>query len=135
MTECHKNLFIEFKSDSNSRNDKQDRYLEGAIGKGMKKVLGGIIDLASVSTYEEKYQYLLGTLHNFGLVKRENGNIHPTPRYSKIDRIYIQPHELKGDDPKNTIYYQTLADSISRCYKGSELMERFASSIMEWSTD
>lgn len=135
LTECHKNLFIEFKSDSNSRNDKQDRYLEEAIEKGMKKILGGIIDLASVSAYEEKYQYLLGTLHNFGLVTRENGNIHPTPHHSKINRIYIQPKRLKRDREKDIIDYKKLADSISRCYKGSEFMKSFARSIKNWSGD
>ena len=103
----------------------------------MGEIIQGIIDLASASTYkyEEKYQYLLGKLQNCGLITRENGNIHPTPNQSKIDIIYIQPQELEEDDSKNTIYYETLADSISRCYQGSELIERFASSISQWSKD
>jgi len=135
LTECHKNLFIEFKSDIGSLNDGQNGYLKKAKKCGMEKILDGIIKIASVSTYEKKYKHLLEKLHNCGLIKGENGNIHQTARQSTIDLIYILPTKPKKDIKQEIIYYETLADSISRSYKGSEIMERFASSIMEWSND
>lgn len=133
LTECHKNLFIEFKSDIRSLNDEQNRYLEKAKKCGMEKILDGIIKIASVSTYENKYKHLLGKLHSCGLITGENGNIHPTARQSIIDLIYILPTKPKKDVKQEIIYYESLADSIFRSYKGSEMMERFASSIREWS--
>lgn len=135
LTECHKNLFIEFKSDIRSLNDGQNRYLEKAKECGMEKILDGIIKIASVSTYQNKYEHLLGKLRSCGLIKGENGNIHPTAQRSTVDLIYILPTEPKKDVEHEIIYYESLADSISRSYKGSEMMQRFSSSIREWSND
>jgi len=135
LTECHKNLFIEFKSDIGSLNDGQNGYLKKAKKCGMEKILDGIIKIASVTTYKNKYEHLLGKLNSCGLITGENGNIHPSAKQSIIDLIYILPTKPKKDIKQEIIYYETLADSISRSYKGSEMMERFASSIIEWSND
>lgn len=135
LTECHKNLFIEFKFDSKSRNDKQNDYLKKAIERGMEEILKGIIRIASVNTYKKKYGYLLEKLKNFELVTRRANNFHATPRQSAIELIYIQPKVLKGDEGKFIIDYERLADSICKCYNGSAFMERFANSIRNWSSD
>ncbi len=56
------NVFIEFKTDSNSRRTKQDEYLQAAKNVGMKKILEGIVDISKASSYKTKYSYLLNKL-------------------------------------------------------------------------
>ena len=62
------NYFVEFKTDSSSRRDKQDWYLMEANNKGMQKIVDGIVRIASVSSYKKKYNHLLSKLKQLKLL-------------------------------------------------------------------
>ena len=76
-TEDKQNIFIEFKSDSRSRREKQDRYLKLASEVKMKAILEGIIQIFKVTSYKYKYIELLKKLQEAGLIKQLKGEYFP----------------------------------------------------------
>ncbi|MCV6637238.1 hypothetical protein [Candidatus Albibeggiatoa sp. nov. NOAA] len=56
------NLFIEVKSDSNSHNSKQEKYLQELLKFNMSEILLGIKQIYSVTSLKKKYKRLLSEL-------------------------------------------------------------------------
>ena len=67
-TKDNSNLFIEFKTDSNSRRDKQDAYLNASKNVGMNEIIDGILKIYKVTSYKKKYKFLLTVFFVFGLL-------------------------------------------------------------------
>ena len=130
-TKCGRNLFIEFKSDSGSRRQKQDDYLQCASNLKMDQVLGGILQIAGVSTFKEKYGHLLGKLRQASLIDETKPLVGP----EDIRVMYVQPKHLAGDSDKELILYPKLAAVIRSVFPGGELMERLALSLEKWAAD
>ena len=134
-TECGQNLFIEFKTDSGSRRDKKDLYLEQIQKAKMKSIVKGIIRIFEVTSYKKKYSHLLEKLQLAGLtIETEKGyDVNIGAEHIKI--LYIQPRLLEKDDHKEILDFKQLADAVEMCYPNSELMERLSLSLKKWSKD
>ena len=66
------NYLVEFKTDSGSRRDKQDLYLQRAKEVNMDALVGGIYDIAKVSSYKKKYSHLLNKLEDLKLIDNDH---------------------------------------------------------------
>ena len=101
-----KNIFIEFKTDSSSRRDQQDKYLIASENAGMGKIVQGIIDISSATTYKKKYKYLLNKLIENSLVSQNEHGYKEIVKNDKIDILFIQPHS----NNKNEIGFEEIAE-------------------------
>lgn len=134
-TECGQNIFIEFKSDSGSRREKQDEYLRLSREVKMNAILEGILKIYKVTTYKKKYTVLLEKLVESGLLKHTNGYYESCLDSEDIRILYVQPRVLPGDEDKEVITFDKVAGSIRKVYPENDLMNRLASSLDKWSID
>ncbi|MBN2098103.1 MAG: hypothetical protein JW753_00750 [Dehalococcoidia bacterium] len=135
LTECRRNIFVEFKTDSGSRRTTQDDYLRTSVKLGMKAIVDGIIRISEVSTYKKKYSHLLQKLQDVGLVVHDGNHVKSSVQETEITVLYVQPKILADDDDKNIIDFETLGNTIGECYPDSILMCRLAESISGWGND
>jgi len=123
------NLFIEFISDSSSRREEQDEYLQIASELGMENIINGILALFSATPFKNKYKYLLDTLVKGGVLGMDRrsyiGDI-------AIKVIYLQPLRLPTDGQKEVIDFNQVADALRSRYGSWDLMVRFAESLETW---
>lgn len=124
--------FIEVKSDSGSRRDSQDDYLNKSVGCGMRSVVEGIIRISKVSTYKDKYNHLLGKLRKLGVI--DDNEIFASGS-DEIQVIYIQPKILEGDENKGVIEFASIAQMLQRKYPNDEFTLEFAKALDVWSED
>ena len=90
-TKSNKNLFIEFKTASASRKNKQDKYLQDSTIVKMKLILDGIITIHEATSYKYKikYNYLLNKFKDAGLVKQSNDIWQSSIVQEEIKILYI----------------------------------------------
>jgi hypothetical protein len=131
LTQRGENLFVEFKTDSGSRREKQDEYLKRSMEVGMTSILEGIVTLSKYTPYKKKYEHLLSKLGQAGLV--DHGG-KPQVQDDEVRVMYIQPMCQESDDPAHVLDFDTLGASIAKCFPTSELMTRLARSIKSWGT-
>lgn len=124
-----KHLFIEFKTDSGSRREKQDKYLLASQNVGMKEILDGIIKINSVTTYKTKYSYLIKRLLAAHLIIENNSEYEANILQDVIEILYIQPKATK----LNEIGF----DEISKLMRESddEFYKMFSEILFSWSND
>lgn len=123
-------LFIELKTDMQSRRGKQDQYLNMSKQRGMKEILDGVQLIYSATKQKKKYKVLLHQL------KKADFIYHSDP-YSfkiidkdyKIKIVYIQPRATTSDD-KIVISFEDIAEILEG--KQDELSQRFAISLRDW---
>ncbi|MCG8606515.1 hypothetical protein MJD09_16215, partial [bacterium] len=130
-TRCGQNLFIEFKSDSGSRREKQDDYLLLAAKFKMKAIIEGILRISRVTSFKKKYAHLLKKLREVELIDESTALIDS----EDIRIIYVQPKRLERDAGKEVIEYRQLAENIHRAFPDSQLMRRFSTSLENWTND
>ena len=130
-TTCGHNLFIEFKSDSGSRREEQDDYLQRAAKVKMKAIVEGILQISKVTSFKQKYAHLLEKLRQVQLIDEATALIDS----EDIRIIYIQPKRLERDLGKEVIEYVQLADYIQRGFPDSEFMKRLSVSLQKWAND
>lgn len=135
VTECGRNILIEFKTDSGSRREKQDDYLTDAQREGLESVVSGVVALLGATTYKKKYRHLIGKLTNAGLLEESGDEFRPIVRNSKLDILYIQPHVKDGDDPDSVVHFETVAEALEAQFPGDEFMLEAARSFRAWYTD
>jgi hypothetical protein len=126
------NVLVEFKTDSASRRDKQDHYLEASQQAGMVKLVDGVCRIAKVSPYKKKYNYLLSCLGDLGLVETQDKVAQQTVQFDPIQIIYIQPRVL-DTSASNEISFDFVADVIGA--NPDEFSQRLAQSLRVWSVD
>jgi hypothetical protein len=134
-TECGQNIFIEFKSDSGSRREKQDNYLRLSQEVKMNAILEGILKIYKVTTYKNKYSVLLDKLVESGLLNYKDENYKTSIDAGGIRILYVQPRILSGDEDKEVITFDEVAGSIRKVYPDNDLMKRLAMSLDKWSVD
>ena len=136
-TECGQNLFIEFKTDSGSRREKQDSYLERCQAAKMDSILEGILKIYEVTSYKKKYDHLLERLQFAGLVTESSNGHGRTVNIGaeSVKILYVQPKTLESDYSKDVLDFSKLAKTIKGCFRGSELMDRLSLSLKEWCKD
>lgn len=138
--------FVELKTDSASRRDKQDQYLAAAQSVGMPKLLEGIIQIFRATAARHKYFCLLRTLESFELLrlppamhdKWKSGKLQgitaladdieitcgPIP----IDILYVQPHSHE----ERELGFDAIADWLAR--QNDPVATRFAESLQRWAS-
>lgn len=124
-----KNYLVEFKSDSGSRRDDQDAYLEEAKSEGTQSIVEGIIKIAKVSTYKQKYNHLLSKLSAYGLLKNgEYSGLNPT-----FEVVYVQPSNPKKEDL--IIDFLWISNWLNEKYPNNGFETEFAKALKLWAED
>lgn len=125
------NYFVEFKTDSGSRREKQDIYLNECQDKGMAAIVEGINTIAAVSSYKKKYGHLLAKLKSLGLL---DTNHKFTGKSDVIEVIYVQPRR-KNDDTKRVIDFVWISKWLTDKCGNSDYEAALAQSLLHWSSD
>lgn len=138
-------FFVELKTDSGSRRDRQDDYLEISKRLGFRAIAGGIRDIVLNTSAHQKYHHLAATLASLGYLKLPTDlasfvypaprpgltdalrRIEVTPLDSAVDVIYLQPHATDGD---RCIDFVQFADYVARF--DDPLSKRFAEHLVLW---
>ena len=121
------NYLVEFKADSGSRRGEQDCYLDEAKTVGMKALVEGICQIASVSSYKKKYNHLIKKLEKLGLIDNKRKF---SGKSDGIDVIYLQPHITDGD---KCIDFEWISNWMRQKYRNNEFELVFANTLKEWS--
>lgn len=105
-------LFVELKTDAGSRRDTQDEYLVRAEEIGLAPLLEGVVEIARVSSYTDKYMCLLAELGEAGVLKLPDGFVEligeaPTRRKNQA----IGAVCVTGELPVRVCFLQPEADS------------------------
>jgi len=124
------NYFIEFKTDSGSRNDSQDKYLKKAAELSMNDIVEGIISISKASTYKMKYSHLLNKLKRLSLL--DESGVYAS-RSDEIRIVYVQPSNKDG--AKNCIEFPQLAERLKRKGGIDSFESHFAAALKEWAKD
>ena len=135
VTACGKNYLVEFKTDSRSRRENQDDYLQDAKSVGLTAIVTGILTLYSKTTYRQKYEHLLSKLKAAGLIEGSGSTLEPSVAVDDLQIIYIQPHIKVGDKGLNIVDFKTLADALETEFSGDEFMREAALAFRTWAGD
>lgn len=129
-----RNWLVEFKTDSGSRRDAQDEYLEVAKRIGTAATLDGIcrIEKATSPQYRHKYAHLLLKLRSLGLLDDANTW---TGRNPEIEIVYVQPRKLADSAEENVVDFCQIADWLERVYNGEDFEMAFADALRGWAGD
>jgi len=130
LGESGEHYLVEFKTDSSSRRDKQDEYLEQAKAKGMKAIIEGIIRIAGISAFTHKYEHLVDKLKALGLVDYLKQYCHSND-HLKI--VYVQPG--LNNDKKNgdhIIIFNWISDWLKKNYPDEVFEKELAETLAEW---
>jgi hypothetical protein len=125
------NYFVEFKTDSSSRRDKQDWYLKEANNKGMQEIVDGVVRIASVSSYKKKYNHLLSKLKQLNLLNDKKEYIGVS---NDINIIYVQPNDNKQNSDV-VVTFDWISDWLTRRYGNDEFIKSFSSTLSSWAND
>ncbi len=124
------NYFIEFKTDSGSRNDPQDNYLQKAAGLSMNDIIQGIIGISKVSTYKIKYSHLLNKLISLSLLDGDGVYL---GRSEEIRVVYVQPSNK--DAVNNCIGFSQVAEWLEKKGGIDSFESYFAAALRVWAGD
>lgn len=135
MTEGGKNYLVEFKTDSGSRREKQDDYLDSARKIGLGAVVEGILKLYQATTYKKKYRYLLTKLEEAGLVSCKNAGYAACIADNRLHVLYVQPHAKDDDVGRDILDFVAVAEALRERFGGDEFMEAAARAFLAWVED
>lgn len=126
-----RNIFIEFKTDSKSRRDKQDKYLIASREVGMKNILDGIIKIndATESRYKHKYAHLIDKLTDYDLLEKKEHELSVICKNDVIDILYIQPKSKNDYEIGFEKVSELMLNSNDRVY------QHFGEILKSWSNN
>jgi len=132
LGESGKNYFIEFKTDSGSRNQKQDDYLEKAEEVKMAAIVHGILQIASATSfnYKHKYEHLISKLKELELISENNEY---TGKTDLIKVIYVQPR--KDGTEETVIDFECISNWLKENHRDSEYDVALSNTLKTWSKD
>ena len=113
---------VEFKTDSGSRRDKQDLYLQESKAAGVRGIMDGIVHIAQISSYKQKYNHLLNKLQKHCLLG-------DAANRKKFEVTYIQPSNKNNE--LNVIDFNWIAEWLSNCFY-DEFEQEFAKTLRKW---
>ncbi|NYT00900.1 MAG: hypothetical protein GKB99_04175 [Methanocellales archaeon] len=139
-------IFVELKTDTESRRESQDKYLTASCDAGFPALVQGVVNIFKATNSKRKYFYLLDMLVQAGflvipqkmydVIQKDSlqgisamvaeVKILDCPQKSSI--IYIQPNG-EGPDIISFGEFKTIVDKHD-----DPLSRRFAESLGEWST-
>lgn len=123
--------FVEFKTDSGSRREKQDEYLKEVELMGMREIVAGIARIASVSSYKKKYNHLISKMVDLGLMNSDRQFVHNS---NKIQIVYVQPHK-KDNDTAEVIEFEWISQWLVQKIGDNDFGRQFADALMHWAKD
>ncbi|MFH2053349.1 MAG: hypothetical protein ABIK96_12870 [bacterium] len=135
MTEGGKNYLVEFKTDSGSRREKQDEYLEAARDVRLGAVVEGILNLYQATTYKKKYRYLLAKLEEAGLVSSDSAGYAASVADDRLHVLYVQPHAKENDAGRDVLDFVAVAEALTERFGGDEFMTAAAHAFLAWAED
>jgi hypothetical protein len=128
-----KHYFAEFKTDSGSRREGQDKYLQKSKDVGMAAIVGGIMRIASVSSYRTKYDHLLKKLKELGLIDEQKKYSGKT---DNIEIVYVQPHRKDEDkDQKHVIDFRWMSNWLTDKSGSGDFEAALSKTLSNWSND
>lgn len=126
--------FIELKTDLNSVNEIQWKYLQEASGFKIDKLMKGIYDIVSATKSKEKYRNLENKINKMGMKLVERLQEEPINVNREIKIIYIAPSEksFKKEIKQNAtiITFTEIADLLDK--ENNRIATRFAESLRKW---
>lgn len=120
-------FLVEFKTEMESRNEKQDAYLVAAKERGLGALLTDIPVMAAASNQQAKYVHLLSALERFGLMSLPGDleayafpevrrgiterlrHVETVETDASIEVVYLQP---KGTGGEAVISFETVAEYL-----------------------
>ena len=125
---------IEMKSDSGSRRDSQDDYLQKACEWGMGNVVEGSVRIsnATSSKYKKKYNCLKAKLCGMGVLDDQDQFIAPC---DTVKVIYVQPRALDGDESHVVIDFEHIAKWLRVNCGDNEFALGLAGALEAWAVD
>ena len=120
--------FIELKTDTSSRRDKQDSYLREAKEINISKLMEGIIKIYGATIQKRKYNNLIKRLCGIGWLSQQDDVCTNTSKDYEIEVVYIQPGNKHGD--KDVITFEDVAGYLAD--QPDKLTQRFIKSLHEW---
>ena len=129
LGESGTNYFVEFKTDSGSRNSKQDGYLKKAIEITMPKIVEGIHSIfgATLPMYKHKYEHLIKKLKQLELIDDNK------TYKGKIEIIYVQPRQDNILDA-TVIGFEAVSEWLKTNHGNSEYELALANALSGWAT-
>lgn len=124
------NYLVEFKTDTNSRRDEQDKYLLLSKELGTEPIVNGVLQLSQASTYTKKYNHLKEKLSNLGLLNEQELY---TGLNEGLEIIYVQPSNYQNE--KLVVDFNWIADWLERIPNSSEYEKELAFALRKWSLD
>lgn len=141
-------FFVELKTDSGSRRDAQDIYLEWAKNHGFKEIVAGVRSILLHTSAHQKYHHLAVVLARLGYLKLPDdltSVIYPElrdgllPRLAEItvsdanpsvEVIYIQPEQPKVSKGERCIDFERFAQHVDKF--SDPLSRKFAEYLRLW---
>lgn len=123
------NYLVEFKTDKNSRRDKQDNYLERAKNVGMKKLVEGIVAISKVTAadYVPKYKHLKNKLLQLGIIDAADQFVGKT---DSVKIVYVQPlHDSKAEF---CIDFIMISEWLRTKYPEQEFEKEISETLHKW---
>ena len=122
---------IELKTDENSRNEKQDWYLESASKIKVKGLVNGLIEIYKATDQKVKYNNLFDKMEKIGWIERDNKTIKNQNIEIEPSIIYIQP--LNKENKESIISFDDIIKALSD--SNDLLTKRFIESLEKWKSD
>lgn len=120
-------VFVELKTDPESRRIEQDDYLKAAKESGMRLLLGGLKKIYNATSSQKKYRHLLRELEAANLIRiLVEDDFDIVDAEIAISILYLRP---KGER-EDIITFDQFAKFVDK--KQDELSQRFAKSLTEW---
>lgn len=124
-------FLVELKTDKNSRNEKQDWYLEEASKIKVKGLVEGLIKIHSATNQKLKYDNLLDKIEKIGWIKRGNKTIKNLNIEIEPSILYIQPTNEESID--SVISFDDIIIALSD--SNDPVTKRFIESLEKWKSD
>ena len=128
----HRAFLVELKTDMASKNEEQARDLGQAVEVGLKRLVGGVIEIARATSQKRKYAHLLYLLSELGLVELQDAPKvadRKEETWPSLELVYVQPRCPK----MTTIGFNEFAEIIEE--DGSGIDKLFARYLKEWTKD
>jgi hypothetical protein len=141
-------FLVELKTDSGSRRDQQDFYLDQAAKIGLPKILDGIVEIVQATKAHQKYGHLLQILAEHGCLalppdlldftfpkarpglrkRQQQIEVTVKPAEFEIEVVYVQPTKGCGDE--SVIDFERFAEVVES--HGDQVSQVFASHLRRW---
>jgi hypothetical protein len=121
-------LFIELKTDNQSRRPEQDSYLKKAREQNIPSLVKGIARICQATNAKQKYSHLETALERAGFIQT---GFKVLESLFDIEIIYLQP-KAEPNDP-TVVGFVEFADFVAE--HSDPLSQRFAESLRRWATE